>query len=276
MTTQSYPLLVQGIFSDQNATNGTLNPAAPLTNGGWTNKIQTGRGNLVLIDFVPTNIDNSTNPVSQVGVFSYQVGGQTVVQNMESRSFAPGAYPRSNEILALNQPGGQSVRLLLDTLGGTSGLVVHHYFENKFNTLEVMNARRSAALKQRIQEFRHTFATGLKQGQSAVFNVPIGIGNIVALEFIVNTAIVASKDWTLATFSMSVDGVTILDNANSSIFLPMSGRPGLVFPIVIRPGSTFQLFADTSELGVGDSFVFTARAYFDDDTNGNKQYILQC
>jgi len=271
MTTQSYPLLIQGIFTDQNGTNNTLLPAAPLTNGGWTNKIQTGRGNLVLIDFVPTNIDNSENAVTPISIFSYQVGGQTVVQNMESRSFAPGAYPRSNEILALNQPGGQSVRLIIDTLGGSTGLMVHHYFENKFNTLEVMNARRSAALKQRIQEFRHTFATGLKQGQSTVFNVPIGIGNIVALEFIVNTSIAGAKDWTLATFSMSVDGVTILDNANSGIFLPMSGRPGLVFPIVIRPGSTFQLFADTSEVGAGDSFVLAAREYFDDDTNGNKQ-----
>lgn len=275
MSSQPYPLLIQGISSDQNSANSTLKPAGALTNGGWTNKIQSGRGNLVLIDFIPTNQDYTSNTFKVLGIFSYQVGGQTVVQSAQVNGYLVSAFARSNEILMLDQPAGQSVKLSLDTQGGFTGLVVHHYFENKFSIPEVIQARHINTLKQRIQEFRHTFASGLKGGISALFNVPTGIGNIVGLEFILNCSTnneIASQ----ALFSMSVDGVQILDNAAGALFLNVSARPGLIFPIVIRSGSTFQLFADTSAVAVGDTFTFSVRAYLDNDTNGTKKYLPGC
>jgi len=191
MSSQPYPLLIQGLFTNANAGQQTIEPAGA-GSFGWQNKITTGRGKLVLLDFITTNIDPVNPGMKSLGRFNYIVGGQTVVQNMEMRSFIPSAYPRSNEILILKQPGGQSVSLNFINTADAAGLVVHHYFENQFATAEVIEARNTSELKQRIQEITNAFQTGIKGGTSQEFTVPTGIGNVVAVEFILN--IPSSKD----------------------------------------------------------------------------------
>lgn len=276
MSSQPYPLLIQGLFTNANAGQQTIEPAGA-GSFGWQNKITTGRGKLVLLDFITTNIDPVSPGMVSLGRFNYIVGGQTVVQNMEMRSFIPSAFPRSNEILKLKQPGGQSVSLNFINTADAAGLVVHHYFENQFATAEVIEARNTSELKQRIQEITNAFQTGIKGGTSQEFTVPTGIGNVVAVEFILNTNVVAPKDWTTSAFSVEVNGISILDNVAGAIFLPCSARPGLIFPIVIKSGSTIKMSCDTSAIAAGDTMNFTMRLYFDNDVSGNKIYTpSQC
>lgn len=266
-----YPLLVQGIYSNPNAGQLSINPGLG-SNFAWNNTIQIGRGNLIGIDPIATGV-SLANALNEAGTFSYNVGGQTIIDNAQIGSYIVENKPRTNEILSLNQPGGQSLQLSgRNTATVGAGIVVHHYFENKFATPSIIAARYSSSLKTRIKDYVFKFASNTKNNASSIFNVPVGLGNIVGIEFTCFTDNASLVTLSQTVFSCNVSGIEIVQNACLSAFCTLSGRPSQIFPILIRPGETFQLFADSSNTAAGATCGVVARLYFDDDLTGKKVY----
>jgi hypothetical protein len=266
-----YPLLIQGVFSSPGGANETLTPGGGLFNAGWSNNIKTGRGDLVVVDPVTTFVTPGEENIN-LGTFTYQIGGQAVLDGCNLGRYQAIARPRSNELLQMRQPGGQSVKLLFNNIGSGPGLMIHHYFENNFATREIIAARNISILKQRIKDTSATFIAGVKTATPVTGVIPKGIGNVVAIEFFVSgNGAQTYKSLQACLFSFSVGGISIIEDGNCSIFTATGARPGLIFPILIRGGETFAFGANTVA-GLGPT-VITARLYFDDDQNGTKQYL---
>jgi hypothetical protein len=270
----TYPLLIQGLFSNPQGTISTLNPAALAAPRNWSNEVKIGRGSVVAIDPVLTN--TAYNVSDFAGQFTYAIGGTQIFNNTDNARHIVGASPGLYEVLPLVQPGGQTVALsFLNNATVPAGMVVHHYFENKYATAEIIQARIYAAAKQRIQDFRYTVTTVTKLDQSPVQVVPKSLGNVVAVELIVTGASAAAtfQQITKALVSLSIGGTSIFENASAGIFTPQSTR-ARIFPILIRGGETFQFQVDTSEMAATSQLTVTLRMYFDNDLAGVKTYGL--
>jgi len=268
-----YPLLIQGLYSNTDGvTNQTVAPAATLTNQGWTNALQIGRGDIVAVDPVTTSAP-ALNSNIDLGTFSYFIGSEQVYQDEPITRHITAAVPRSYEVLQMRSKGGQSVRLAVTNDANRAGVVMHHYFQNNFATAEIIAARQESVLKQRIKTFRTTTFAGGGRNTGANITIPTGAGNVIAIELFITrgTAIESLAQNSLVT--LLVDGIEVFKDAASAAFLVTSGRPGLIFPILIRPGSTFRLDADNSYLaGIAPILTYNVRLYFDNDRSGKKQY----
>jgi hypothetical protein len=263
-----YPLLLKGFFSNPDGSDSSIvSGLAPVS---WTNMIPEGRGNLIMVDPVVTNYTQSGN-LDSPGTFNYKIAGQTVMIGMAMSRYAIDSVIGSYELLKLNQPAGQTIQLDMNATGGP-GMVIHHYFENQFLIPSVIEARQSNKLKQKIQSFRATFVGGQRIERSGEITIPTTQGNIVAIE-LECTHTSALPDAVLnSLISLYVDGTSIIENAASIVFAPTSGRKGLIFPIVIRPGSTLIMEADTSASTNTEDLVIDLRVYYDDDFTGTKEY----
>jgi len=273
MSDTKYPLLIQGIYSDTNGSRGSILPGGSVVNYGWTNNLVQNRGDLVAIDPVTTNAPGGSFDDDFLGTFSYFIGSEIILQDAPMSRYIPTAKPRSYELTQLRQKGGQSLRLQLTNIGAGPGLMVHHYFENQFATPEIVSARHSAGLKPRIKDFFRAFNPGVKTATSATFTVPTGIGNVVAVELFCELGAGATPTGAMnGLISVSFGGTTIFENVNTGTLLSSSGRPGLIFPILVRGGETFVIGADTSAVtGVLNIYM---RLYFDEDRTGRKVYNL--
>jgi hypothetical protein len=80
-----YPLLVQGVFSNSQGTQRSLLPGAAI--GSWNNVIKIGRGDLIAIDPIATNID-SAGSLSNSGNFTYYVSCQQVLDTAQISNYA--------------------------------------------------------------------------------------------------------------------------------------------------------------------------------------------
>lgn len=260
MNTQQYPLLIEGFYSNQNGSN----PSVVATAGtaiNWQNSITEGRGNVVMLDIVASGI--TTPSVANIGDVSLLVSSQTVIENSELANYTAAAYPRSYELTPLEQRPGQTLQLVLNPLS-TIGAVVHAYYENQFATEQIIKARYSSVLRQKTKEYRETFIFGRDILRGDTITIPTALGNVVAIQFFTyDDTSVPGDAYQLTLLSCFVDGIRILNKAASPLFSPTSGRPGLVFPIFIKGGSTIQLEADTRYATVGQ-IVFGIRLYFDD------------
>jgi hypothetical protein len=177
------------------------------------------------------------------------------------------------QILPLRQPGGQSVSLNYDaTVGSGQGVMIHHYFENKFNIPAICNARFNSALKPRIKTFSFTFSNGAKIATGAQFAVPTGLGNVVAIEVFTTNSTASFVNLTLSLFTISIGGTTIFEDANAAAYCAQSHKPAQVLPILIRPGETFTATADTSDIVGAGTFTLGVKLYFDDDFSGTRKY----
>lgn len=270
-----YPLLIQGLYSNPNGSNQSYNPAT--ANVRWSNQIQVGRGDLEMLDFISTALDGRTD--QDLGTFTYSIGGNAVVEDVPIQKYNVSDDPRSYELLQLKSKGGQSVALTLNASDANFGIVAHHYFTNKFATPEIINARRTAGLKTRIKNFSATFPTVNKLATSASQNIPVGQGNVVGIEM--QVAALYNQALTYDEFGrcfvgLEISGTTIIENASALLFSQFAvGRPGLVFPILIRPGETFRILADTSGMTVAaQNIVVNVLLHFDNDLTSRKQYQL--
>lgn len=266
-----YPLLIQGIYSNPNAGQLSIAPSVA-ANLSWNNLIQVGRGNLIAIDPVTTGVA-LTNVLQDCGTFSYNIGGQTIIDNSALSNYLVENKPRTNEILSINQPGGQSVQLTAqNTASIAAGVVIHHYFENKYAIPTIIQARFNPTLKTRIKDYIYKVNSGTKNNNSAVYNVPIGLGNIIGIEFssFANNGSLITLTHTV--FSVAVGGINIVQEACAGAFCAISGRPSQIFPILIRPGETFQINVDSNNAAAGAIVGIVARLYFDDDLTGKKIY----
>lgn len=269
-----YPLLIQGLFSNTNGTNDTVKPGALTVPRAWTNSIQLGRGNVIAVDPVITNSD--ATPIIQSGSFNYTVGSVQVISNGQNNMYVPTARPGAYKILPLKISGGQTVTCsFINNATAQYGIVMHHYFENAFARPSVFAAINDSSTKQRIQDFNVKFNGSLKFSPSPTFVLPTGLGNVVGVEYMINAEIgggLTYADLQNVLFTVNVGGTNIMENASTAIFLPTSGRPDLIFPIVIRPGQSFNINADTSNLPVASQIIITMRVYFDNDQTGTKTY----
>lgn len=263
-----YPLLLRGLYSSPSGANNSIIAVAatPLI---WSNSIEEGRGNMTMLDVIASNF--SAPDGTPGGNFSVSIGGMVVLQNQNINRYAWNNFPRSYEILQINQPPGQTIELnYLPTT--TTGAVVHCYHFNQYAIPSIIAARNTSILKQRIVTFAAAFAPNVDLAQSQSFTIPTGIGNVVGIEL--NTYNEGAADDTVQTslISLLVGGVKIFDEVAPLLFFEGSGRPGLIFPILIRPGQTLQFQAITDlAAGPGDMIV-EMRLYFDDDNTGKKKY----
>jgi hypothetical protein len=273
-----YPLLIQGLYSNSDGvTNQTVAPAVTLTNQGWTNALQIGRGDIVAVDPVTTSAP-ALNSNIDLGTFSYFIGSEQVYQDEPITRHITAAVPRSYEVLQMRSKGGQSVRLAVTNDVNRAGVVMHHYFENNFATAEIIAARQESVLKQRIKTFRTTtFAAG--GGGVGIYTgnnitIPTGAGNVIGIELFITRGTATESLAQNSLITLLVDGIEVFKDAASAAFLSVSGRPGLIFPILIRPGSTFRLDALNTYIPAGAAPVLTynLRLYFDNDRSGKKQY----
>jgi hypothetical protein len=265
-----YPLLVQGIYSNPNGGQRSLLPAANI--GSWNNAIKIGRGNLIAIDPISTNI-TAAQSLGNTGSFNYNIGGQIVYDTAAISNYAVTNKAGQYQVLPLKQPGGQSVSLNYDASAGSGqGVMIHHYFENKFNIPAICNARFNSALKPRIKSFNFTFSNGQKIATGAQFSVPTGLGNVVAIEVFTTNSAASLVNLQLALFTVSVGGTTIFEDANAAAYCAQTHKPNQVLPILIRPGETFTATADTSDIVGAGNMTLSVKLYFDDDFSGTRKY----
>jgi hypothetical protein len=263
-----YPLLVQGVFSNNQGTQRSLLPGAAL--GSWNNTIKIGRGDLIGIDPITTNIDAAGSLANQ-GKFTYYVSGQQILDTAQLSNYAVTNKAGSYEILPVRQPGGQSVKIDYDTTVPI-GIMVHHYFENKFAIPSIIQARMNSALKPRIKTFSWSFANNTKLNTGAQYAVPTGLGNVVAVEVFTTITTGTIKPLSLNLFSISIGGTTIFEDANAAAYCAQTHRPAQILPILIRPGETFTATADTSDNATVSVMTLTLKLYFDDDYSGTRKY----
>jgi hypothetical protein len=265
-----YPLLVQGVYSNPNGGQRSLLPAAVV--GSWNNSIKIGRGDLVAIDPISTNLTGAQS-LGNTGSFNYKIGGQIVYDTAAISNYGVTNKAGQYQILPLKQPGGQSVALDYDTSAGSGqGLMVHHYFENKFNIPAICNARFNSSLKPRIKSYNFNFSNGVKLNTGSQFAVPTGLGNVVAIEVFTTSSTASLTNLQLSLFTISVGGTTIFEDANAAAYCAQTHKPGQVLPILIRPGETIQTQADTSDVVGAGSFTLSVKLYFDDDFSGTRKY----
>jgi len=264
-----YPLLVQGEFSNSQGTQRSLLPATAV--GSWNNTIQVGRGDLIGIDPISTNIDSAGSLVN-TGNFTYYVSGQQVLDTAQLSNYAVTNKAGSYEILPIRQPGGQSVKIDYNNLASNVGIMVHHYFENKFAIPSIIQARMNSALKPRIKTFSWSFINGTKLNTGASYSVPTGLGNVVAIEAFTTISAGGIKPLSLCLFTISIGGTTIIENANAAAYCANTHRPAQILPILIRPGETFTASVDTSDNATVSTTTLTLKLYFDDDFSGTRKY----
>jgi hypothetical protein len=264
-----YPLLVQGVYSNPNGGQRSLLPGAAI--GSWNNAIKIGRGDLVAIDPISTNLTGAQS-LGNTGSFNYKIGGQIVYDTAAISNYGVTNKAGQYQILPLKQPGGQSVAIDYDNIGSSTGIMVHHYFENKFNIPAICNARFNSALKPRIKSYNFNFSNGVKLNTGSQFAVPTGLGNVVAIEVFTTSSTASLTNLQLSLFTISVGGTTIFEDANAAAYCAQTHKPGQVLPILIRPGETIQTQADTSDVVGAGSFTLSVKLYFDDDFSGTRKY----
>lgn len=264
-----YPLLIQGEFSNSQGTQRSLIPGAGI--GSWNNTIKIGRGDLIGIDPITTNID-AAGSLANTGNFTYYVSGQQVLDTAQLSNYAVTNKAGSYEILPVRQPGGQSVKIDYNNLATNTGIMVHHFFENKFAIPSIIQARMNSALKPRIKTFNWSFVNGTKLNGGASYAVPTGLGNVVAVEVFTTISTGTIKPLTLNLFTISVGGITIFEDVNAAAFSAQTHRPAQILPILIRPGETFTATCDTSDNATVSTMTLTLKLYFDDDYTGTRKY----
>lgn len=273
MNTAKYPLLIAGFYSDQNGSPETFTAIGAGTRKSWTNSIAQARGDMVALDVVPTVA--FTSSTSLQAIFDVNVSGTAVIQQATLVNYQPGSFARSYELTQLRQPAGQTIGLtVVGQTGNTQGAALHVYHENNCATPAIIAARNKSILKQRTLEIGGTLLGGSKVAKFAnQFTIPKSMGNVVGLQLLINDD--TDGDNTAKTIcSVSMGGTDIFQNVIGSIFNAQSARPGLIFPILIRGGETFNVTADTSAVAIGDPLYIRLKFYFDEDIEGTKQYDL--
>jgi len=270
--TAKYPLLIAGFYSDQNGGSSTLVAIGAGSRKNWSNTIQQSRGDLVMIDVVPTVLRLRDD---QQAVFSFAIAGVDVIINAVLVNYQVQNFPRSYELLKIRQKPGQTLSLI--AIGqplNAQGIAIHAYHENNCSTPEIIAARSQSILKQRTIEIGGILLGGVKNATTgATYTIPKSMGNVVAVQILCSDD--ASGDNCAKTpVTISMGGTDIIKNAIAIVFHPYSGRPGLIFPILIRGGETFEIFGDTSGVAVAAPVYVKVRFYFDEDTEGTKQYQL--
>lgn len=228
-----------------------------------------------MIDPVATDQYTAGGVLEDIGRLSVLVGSFRVLTNVGLARYAANSFVRSYELLQLRQRAGQNIQVTLaspTSIGG--GVVLHTYYTNRYGIPSVIAARNTAVLKQRIQEWSFTFTGGNRLANSPEVTVPTGIGNVVAVEINADVVTQNAGEFPIenSLVSLFVNGESIMEEACAAIFAMYSGRPGLIFPIVIRPGSTFYVQANTFQTTAASSVGITVRMYFDDDLSGEIHY----
>lgn len=263
-----YPLLIKGLFSNVDGTNNSLTTPGVVQ---WNNNIQEGRGNVRGLDLMAYNIAGDLTPQTiNMGTCNVYIGGSIVLQNVLLNKYQYLSNPGTYEPTVLTIPPGQTVQFQQNAIV-SYGAILHTYFDNKFNTSKVIEARRTAIVKQRVLQFTsQAFADGQKFQESAVFTVPTAIGNVVAIEPVIygSTANIIMR----SLYSVVIGGVKVVDNASCMLALPGCTRPMAIMPIVIRSGETFTIQVDTSAAGGPATLVVGLRLYFDSDREGKEVY----
>jgi hypothetical protein len=262
MYSSGLPLLLKGYNSDANGTNDSI-PVTALTLN-WNNYFDSGRGDVVCIDAIETGrvfpFASDTNAIATISV-----GGVQVISNVNCNDFAPYANPGNYFITPLKQPGGQTLQLNLTGGGGSHGLQVLAFYENRFNTAEYRSKLYTTKLKRRYLDTIQTVTTNGKNIPSATFTVPTGQGNVVGVELLgySNTGS-SSGDIGLITGSVYINGTSIFENVLVMYGTNYCTRPH-IFPILINPGDTYYFTVDASRLGGATNIGFGIRLYFDDN-----------
>jgi len=270
--TAKYPLLIAGFYSDQNGGSSTLTAIGAGTRKNWTNTIQQSRGDLIMLDIVPSVLRLRD---FQEAVFNLSIAGVDVIINGVLVNYQIQSFIRSYELLRLRQKAGQTLSLTaIGATGNAQGIVVHAYHENNCSTPEIIAARNKSVLKQRTFEQGGILLGGVKNATTgATYTIPKSMGNVVAVQFLCSDD-AGGDNCAKTPISVSMGGTDILKNALAVVFHPYSGRPGLIFPILIRGGETFEISGDTSGVAVAAPVYVKLRFYFDEDTEGTKNYDL--
>lgn len=272
----NYPLLIKGFYENPNGTGNSI-MIAPGGRVTWNQTIIENRGNMIAVDAVLTG-DNagviSFTPLDPCGLWSLSIGGMRVIANSLLNEIAANARPRSYEILPLNQKGGQTLQLDLANQHATDnlGAIVHVYHHNPYATEQIVQARKTRSLKQRVITTVERFVGGQRIQRGTPLTVPTASGNIVALELICYQETNTDTCLFNSTVTVWVDGTSIIEEAASVLFNPMSGRPALIFPILIRPGATIQLEVNTLASTNAEFLHVALKAYFDNDDSGTREY----
>lgn len=231
---------------------------------------------MVALDVVPTIRVNQWSSLQ--ATFDVYVSGVAVIQQGTLVNYQIGSFARSYELTQLRQPAGQTIGLtVVGETGNNQGAILHIYHENNNATPAIIAARNKSILKQRTIELGGTLLGGSKVAKFATdFTIPKSMGNVVAVQFLVNdTADGSDAAKTILTVSMG--GTNIFQNVCGAAFNTQSARPGLIFPILIRGGETFNVTADTSAVGIGNALYIRLKFFFDEDIEGTKNYeLLPC
>jgi hypothetical protein len=262
MESSVLPLLIKGYNSNPNGSSSTL-PATAATIQ-WNNVLDSGRGDILCIDAIETGRPqfyiSDTNAIATISC-----AGVQVISNANCGDFAPYSTPGNYYLTPLQQPGGQTLSLSLTGGGGSHGLQVLCFYQNRFATDDAWKKLRTSKLKRRWLDQTFNVTTNAKNVTSPQFTVPIAQGNVVGIELLAYAQTgAATSDIGLATGTVYVNGVTIFENVCVLYGHNTCTRPP-IFPIKINPGDTYSFNVDASSCSAGVNIAFGVRIYFDDN-----------
>lgn len=262
------PLIIKGYYSNAAGTNDTIATMAAATT--WSNTLEKNRGDLVALDVVKTG---SRIPGATLSApISVAVGGESVIDNVPLNNYLVYAHPCDYPYTILRQPGGQTLQFV-NAGAQTGGAIVHAYYSNPFATPEIIAARSTASLKNKVLSLFSSFASNVR-ASSGNLVIPTGRGNVVGIE-ITSESVTAQDTAALSLYSLVVDGVRIIDSCSALVGDPQYSRCGLIWPVLIRPGATIEIFSDATRAAAGQTYRLGVNLYFDDAV-GTMPYNIPC
>jgi len=264
MNTTQLPLLVKGYNSDLSGANSSLPATASAVQ--WNNVLDSGRGNLIALDALQSGAYQFFGR-NTPALVTISLAGIQVISGIDADDFAPIAHPGDYFIMPINQPGGQTLGLILGQSSGNNGLQVLAFYENKYSTPQYKQKLMYARLKRRVQAFYYNVTTNAANQISQDFTVPQSQGNVVGLEFsswINSTG--NPTDLGTSLITITVNGTSIIENLLCSYGAKYNTRPQL-FPIFIQGGNTIKFNVNASGALAAPNFSVGVKLYFDAENN---------
>jgi hypothetical protein len=257
---QMFPLLCKGFYSNPNGTAPSITALQLTANRGWSNQTPTGRGNMVALDVMKTQVRNDNGFDALITV---ALGGVQIITNASLNNYVLFSRSTSYQIANLDQPEGQTLALSTNGLTALGGAVVHTYFRNGWNQPAVWAALETSKLKCRYQDFSFTGPGGTKGITSGNLTVPTGKGNVVGIMLLAENDGTTDEPGT-ALVTVRFNGINVLEEVSAYLGMPECMRPGLIFPMVVQGGSTFEIVGDTNNGLLANQIKLGMRLFFDD------------
>ena len=257
MIDQRTPVLLQQGFNPV-----TIAAAGAVGRNNYT--VRTDRGQLKQFDFIPFFSTNAA--LSENNFFTFSAGGQILVKNQSLGMWAYNAQYGKNrdwKIKSLTSEA-QVLQMVLDNTAGANlqGLqtIAEYTTPQHEEFLKKFHARYKYGHGLKRREYQNIVtATGADQTAAISDRLERNNGDIIGVG--VSTSNL-EDDINDCFYSLSIDGITIIENITGLKASIANGRDDYMLPILIRAGATFE-FSIFATSGLANDVKFSVNFYFD-------------